>query len=76
MHKGVAEFGDHASAGEEGLGRYLDLHPHFLAFLNTKFGKKGLEYFEYVTGLGSHLTAVPRSHKMTVAFRWGSWQLL
>ncbi len=70
--------------GEECLGRYLDLHTHFSAFLNARFGKKqqqgqaakegedapkGLEYYEYVVGLGSHLADVPRAQKLTAGYR-------
>jgi len=54
--------------GEEGMGRYLDLHEHFQAFCNAKFGKKQ-EYYEYVGSLGSHLTSIPRSAKSTGAYR-------
>mmetsp|Transcript_40482 Transcript_40482/g.89949 ORF Transcript_40482/g.89949 Transcript_40482/m.89949 type:complete len:508 (-) Transcript_40482:699-2222(-) len=54
--------------GEEGLGRYLDLHEHFMRFVNSKFGKK-LEYNEYVSGFGEHLTGVPKSQKSTKQYR-------
>ncbi|KAJ9507341.1 hypothetical protein QJQ45_006307 [Haematococcus lacustris] len=56
--------------GEEGLGRYLDLHALFAAFQNAKFGSKTLEYYEFVTGLGAHLGNIPRHFKMGAAYRW------
>lgn len=57
------------AAGEEGLGRYLDLHPHFLAFINAKWGNKEMAYFEYVTGLVTHLQAVAKPAKLQASYR-------
>ncbi|GFH09379.1 splicing factor 3a, subunit 3, partial [Haematococcus lacustris] len=62
--------------GEEGLGRYLDLHALFAAFQNAKFGSKTLEYYEFVTGLGAHLGNIPRHFKMGAAYREYATSLL
>ncbi len=58
-----------AFTGEEGFGRYLDLHTHYTNFINAKFGSKKLEYFEYVTGIGGHLASIPRSFKTGSSYR-------
>lgn len=58
-----------AFVGEEGLGRYLDLHAHYLALINAKFGKKDLEYYEYVAGLATHTSTIPRAFKAGTAYR-------
>jgi hypothetical protein len=56
--------------GEEGLGRYLDLHACFSDFLNSKWGNKELQYYEYVSGLATHLASIPRTpHKSTAAYK-------
>lgn len=52
------------------MGRYLDLHAHYLALINAKFGKKDLEYYEYVAGLATHTSAIPRTFKAGTAYRW------
>ena len=56
-------------AGEEGLGRYLDLQSHYLAFINAKFGKRDLQYFEYVSGLPTHTASIPGHFKVGTAYR-------
>jgi len=56
-------------AGEEGFGRYLDLHAHYQTLINAKFGKKDLEYYEYVSGLPNHLASIPRAFKVGTSYR-------
>ncbi|EFJ51494.1 splicing factor 3a, subunit 3 [Volvox carteri f. nagariensis] len=51
--------------GEEGLGRYLDMHDLYLRFLNLQSlqqRSKG-EYYEYLTSF-SDFSAMPRQQKM------------
>ncbi|KAF5832942.1 hypothetical protein DUNSADRAFT_10988 [Dunaliella salina] len=55
--------------GEEGFGRYLDLHSHYLALINAKFGKKDLEYYEYVANLPTHTNSIPCVYKAGTAYR-------
>ena len=52
-----------AFSGEEGLGRYLDLHEHHQAWSNSKFGGP-LDYLSYVAALPAHLDAVPRAQRL------------
>ena len=56
-------------AGEEGFGRFLDLHSHYLALINSKFGKRELEYYEYVANLSTHTNNVSRVYKTGSAYR-------
>lgn len=58
-----------AFTGEEGFGRYLDLHALYTTFINSKFGDKKLEYFEYVTGLGAHLSKVAKIFKTGSSYK-------
>ncbi|KAG1663564.1 hypothetical protein FOA52_013184 [Chlamydomonas sp. UWO 241] len=55
-------------SGDEGLGRFLDLHEHYQAFINSKFGKK-FEYFEYVGSFAADLKEVAKAHKGSKAYR-------
>jgi splicing factor 3A subunit 3 len=58
-----------AFSGEEGMGRFLDLHELHQAWQNAKFGGP-IDYSAYVAGLPEHLTAVqPRTQKMTVQYK-------
>jgi len=45
------------------------LHAHYLALINAKFGKKDLEYYEYVTNLATHTATIPRGFKAGAAYR-------
>lgn len=45
-------------SGEEGFGRYLDLHELFNEFINSKFGDKFMEYSTY-------LDVFPLTHKIS-----------
>jgi splicing factor 3A subunit 3 len=55
-------------SGEEGLGRFLDLHELHQAWQNAKFGGQ-IEYSAYVAALETHLGEVPRGAKATAAYR-------
>jgi splicing factor 3A subunit 3 len=56
-------------SGEEGMGRFLDLHELHQAWQNAKFGGP-IDYSAYVAALPEHLTAVqPRTQKMTVQYK-------
>lgn len=55
-------------SGEEGLGRFLDLHELHRAWQNAKFGGH-IEYAAYVAALATHLGEVPRAAKATPAYR-------
>ena len=58
-----------AFSGEEGMGRFLDLHELHQAWQNAKFGGP-IDYSAYVGGLPEHLNAVqPRTQKMTVQYK-------
>jgi Pre-mRNA-splicing factor SF3A3, of SF3a complex, Prp9 len=54
-------------SGEEVGGRYLDLHEHFHAFVNAKFGRK-LDYIEYVANI-DNFNAIPRHHRLNQPYR-------
>ncbi|KAL4539701.1 hypothetical protein Ndes2437B_g01942 [Nannochloris sp. 'desiccata'] len=58
-----------AFSGEEGMGRFLDLHELHQEWQNAKFGGP-IDYSAYVAGLPEHLTAVqPRAQKITVQYK-------
>ena len=63
-------------SGEEGQGRFLDLHEHYQTFINSKFGfskeEAPKEYQEYVTSI-TELTQIPRQHRTSRGYRynWG-----
>lgn len=54
-------------SGEEGLGRFLDLHEAFQTFTNSKFGKQ-LDYYTYVAGVAD-FAALPRAQRLTKSYR-------
>ena len=54
--------------GEEQSGRCLDLHEHYLRFINNKFGRK-IEYFEYVSS-AIDFASIPRQAKLGKPYRW------
>jgi hypothetical protein len=38
-------------------------------YINSKFGDKKVEYFEYVTGLGAHLSKVAKTFKTGSSYK-------
>jgi len=56
-------------SGEEGGGRYLDLHTHFHRFVNAKFGRQ-LDYMAFVLALLC-TEDVPRALRLGLPYRWG-----
>ena len=54
-------------SGEEALGRYLDLHGHHMAFVNSPFGRQQ-DYAEYVSKLDA-FDEVPRRHRTGAAYQ-------
>lgn len=58
-------------SGEEGGGRYLDLHAHFHRFVNAKFGHQ-LDYTAFVAALPC-TEGVPRQQRLGQPYRcaWG-----
>jgi len=57
-----------AFSGEEGFGRFLDLHEHHQNWQNAKFGAH-VDYYSYVSSLPTHLSDVPRAQRLTAAYR-------
>ena len=55
-------------SGEEGMGRFLDLHELHHAWQNAKFGGP-IDYSAYVAELPTHLADIPRTQKMTVLYK-------
>ena len=55
-------------SGEEGMGRYLDLHPFYLQFINSKFGRQ-TDYAEYM-GSATNFADISRSQRLGKAYRW------
>lgn len=53
-------------SGEEGVGRYLDLHVFYHEFVNSSFGRP-MEYLEFVQQL-DEFSNIPRQHRMTKAY--------
>ena len=53
--------------GDEGYGRFLDLHEHHLRFTNSKFGRQ-MDYLEYVRTLVA-FGEIPRHQRLTKAYR-------
>ena len=56
-------------SGEEGGGRYLDLHAHFHRFVNAKFGRQ-MDYTAFVAELPG-TQDVPRALKLGQPYRCG-----
>ena len=54
-------------SGEEGYGRYLDLHEPYQTFINSKFGRQ-MEYAEYVRTLMAW-SEVLRPHRLNKPYR-------
>ena len=54
-------------SGEEALGRYLDLHGHHMAFVNSAFGRQQ-DYTEYVAGL-TDFDQIQRRHRTGAAYQ-------
>eukprot|EP00891_Asterochloris_glomerata_P009690 jgi/Astpho2/9690/Aster-03682 len=54
-------------SGEEGYGRYLDLHEPYHTFINSKFGRQ-MEYAEYVRTLMAW-SEVLRPHRLNKPYR-------
>lgn len=54
--------------GEEGGGRYLDLHQLYLQFINSKSFGKQIEYMEYLACFAD-FSAVPKSGKLTKQYK-------
>ena len=59
-------------SGEEGQGRFLDLHEHYHAYINSKFGQSKeqppKEYQEYVTSVTDFASA-PRQQRISKQYR-------
>eukprot|EP00958_Prasinococcus_capsulatus_P001954 scaffold176_cov356-Prasinococcus_capsulatus_cf.AAC.9 len=53
--------------GEEGFGKYLDLHELYSIFVNAKFGKK-CEYAEFLTELG-RFELIPKQAKFCKEYK-------
>ena len=54
-------------SGEEALGRYLDLHGHHMAFVNSAFGRQQ-DYAEYVAAL-TDFDQIQRRHRIGAAYQ-------
>ena len=54
-------------SGEEGGGRYLDLHQHFNVFMNSKF-KRDMSYADYCVAF-DEFSAVPRDQRVSRSYR-------
>jgi len=57
-------------SGEEALGRYLDLHGHHMAFVNSAFGRQQ-DYAEYLAGL-TDFDQIQRRHRTGAAYQCAS----
>ena len=60
-------------SGEEGLGRFLDLHEHHMSFVSAHktFGRK-IDYYEYVACFAADMApggAIARAHKGSRQYR-------
>ncbi|DBB14656.1 hypothetical protein WJX82_004178 [Trebouxia sp. C0006] len=59
-------------SGEEGQGRFLDLHEHYHTFINSKFGhskeEAPKEYQDYVTSV-TDFSQISRQHRMSRPYR-------
>ncbi|KAK9665278.1 hypothetical protein RND81_14G102100 [Saponaria officinalis] len=54
-------------SGEEGFGRYLDLHEFYNRYINSKFGERK-EYTAFLD-VFSQPQLIPRKHKMTKQYK-------
>ena len=57
-----------AFTGEEAGGRYLDLHPLYQRFLNSKWRSGEVTYAEFVTRIAT-FDDVPRAYRTSRAYR-------
>lgn len=59
-------------SGEEGQGRFLDLHEHYHTFINSKFGhskdEAPKEYQEYVISV-TDFAQISRQHRISKSYR-------
>lgn len=59
-------------SGEEGQGRFLDLHEHYNAYINSKFGQSKeqppKEYQEHVTSI-TDFASIPRQQRISRPYR-------
>lgn len=55
-------------SGEEGMGRFLDLHEHYSTWVNSKFGGQ-TDYQSYVAALPAHLDTVHRTQRLTKQYK-------
>eukprot|EP01026_Neomeris_dumetosa_P065367 TRINITY_DN6271_c0_g1_i3.p1 TRINITY_DN6271_c0_g1~~TRINITY_DN6271_c0_g1_i3.p1 ORF type:complete len:512 (-),score=69.91 TRINITY_DN6271_c0_g1_i3:269-1774(-) len=53
--------------GEEVMGRYLDLHEHYLKYINSSFGQQ-IEYYQYVSSF-IDVDMIDRRQKLTSQYR-------
>ncbi len=60
-------------SGEEGQGRFLDLHEHYHTFINSKFGhskeEAPKEYQDFVTCV-TDFSQIPRQHRISRPYRY------
>lgn len=60
-------------SGEEGQGRFLDLHEHYHTFINSKFGhskeQAPKEYQEYVSSV-TDFAQIPRQNRISRPYRY------
>ena len=60
-------------SGEEGQGRFLDLHEHYHTYINSKFGhskeQAPKEYQEYVRTV-TDFAQIPRQHRLSRPYRY------
>ena len=54
-------------SGEEVGGRYLDMHTHYHAFVNSKFGRQ-CDYVEYLVTFG-YTNEISRQHRLSKPYR-------
>ena len=56
-------------SGEEGHGRFLDLHAQHLAFRNAPFGDAECSYVAFLADVGAaQMAAIPRARKFSAAY--------
>lgn len=56
-------------SGDEGFGRFLDLHELYAMWRNSNFGNLDTDYYTYVSQLKDHLQMVSRADKLTVSYK-------
>ena len=55
-------------SGEEASGKYLDLHEMHQIYSNSKFGKVGVTYLEFLESF-SKFADIERQHKMNNSYK-------